>query len=250
MMLTSLRFLFASTCLLLPAAHADDAHWSYHGDQGPAHWGEVGSPLCASGKTQSPIDIDRHQVQSKKLTPESLQVNYRQLPLRLLNNGHSIQADALGDESLTFKGEAYRLRQFHFHVPSEHLFNHRAYPMEMHLVNQTVDGRLLVLGVMIEEGKENAELAHLWRAMPSVEGQKAVLAGKDSPDLEKLLPGKTHHFYYTGSLTTPPCSEGVQWVLYERPIELSRQQIEQFRKLFKDNHRPALGLEGREIDED
>lgn len=230
------------------------AHWTYQGDNGPDHWGDLAGALenaqCAKGHAQSPIDINMQQVQHRKVVADDLHINYERSSLKLANNGHTIQAILDVNNTLTYKGEVYRLLQFHFHTPSEHQFNHQSYPMEMHLVNQGKDGRLLVLSLLIEEGKKNHELAALWEALPRIEGKTAALNEKTAPDLGKLLPEHSKHAFYQGSLTTPPCTEAVQWVLFEQPIELSHQQIEQFRQLFPDNHRPVQPLNGREVDED
>ncbi|MFV3329307.1 carbonic anhydrase [Pseudomonas sp. NY15437] len=242
--------LLAPLCLALSTAHAADAHWSYSGDQGPAHWGELGSALCASGAEQSPIDIEKSKVEPKKVPASELKLHYGKTALTLLNNGHTLQASAADGDTLTYKGTEYRLLQFHFHTPSEHQFNHQPYPMEMHLVNQDKGGHLLVLGLMIQQGNENKQLAQLWKHLPTQQGQEAPLAAALAPDLARLVPAASHHLFYHGSLTTPPCTEGVQWVLFEKPIELSKQQIQQFQALFPDNHRPTQSDTGREVDED
>lgn len=247
---TCFSYLIAPLCLALSTAHAADAHWAYTGDQGPAHWGELGSALCASGHEQSPIDVEKSRTQPQKVDAAELKLHYGKTSLKLINNGHTIQASAADGDTLTYKGTDYRLVQFHFHTPSEHQFNHQSYPMEMHLVNQDKDGHLLVLGLMIKEGRANNELANLWKHLPSQEGKEAQLAAKSAPDLAKLVPSASHHLYYHGSLTTPPCTEGVQWVLFEQPIEMSKQQIGQFHKLFPDNHRPTQSATSREVGED
>lgn len=248
--ISSFTSLLAPLCLALSTAHAADAHWTYNGDQGPAHWGELGSPLCASGHEQSPINVENAEVQAQKVDASQLQLHYDQIPLKLINNGHTIQASTAEGDTLTYKGTDYRLLQFHFHTPSEHQINHKAYPMEMHLVNQDKDGHLLVLGLMIKAGHANKELASLWKQLPAKEGREVQLAAKLAPNLSKLIPVASHHLFYHGSLTTPPCTEGVQWVLFENPIEMSKQQIGQFHKLFPDNHRPTQSATGREVDED
>ncbi|WP_447745172.1 carbonic anhydrase [Pseudomonas nicosulfuronedens] len=247
---TRFSCLLVPLCLALSTAHAADAHWSYNGDQGPTHWGELGSALCTNGGEQSPIDIEKSRVEPKKVPASDLLLHYGKTPLKLINNGHTIQASTPGGDTLTYKGTEYRLLQFHFHTPSEHQFSHQPFPMEMHLVNQDKDGHLLVLGLMIKEGRANKQLASLWKQLPTQEGKEAELNAKSAPDLAKLVPSASHHLFYHGSLTTPPCTEGVQWVLFEQPIEMSRQQIERFHQLFPDNHRPTQTAISREVDED
>ncbi|MDF3932289.1 carbonic anhydrase [Pseudomonas citronellolis] len=242
--------LLASLCLLLPGARASENHWSYQGDQGPAHWAGLGSPVCGTGQSQSPIDLDMHRLTPRPLHPDDLHIAYGKQALQVINNGHTIQASPAGDEGLTYKGQAYSLAQFHFHTPSEHLIDHHHYPLEMHLVNRAPDGHLLVLAAMIKRGRENPELAGLWNALPQSGASETHLDAGQAPDLARLLPTGGHHLFYTGSLTTPPCSEGVQWVIFEQPLEMSTAQIGRFRQLFPDNHRPAQPLDGREVDED
>nr|WP_172424651.1 carbonic anhydrase family protein [Pseudomonas sp. A46] len=240
----------AAVCLSVQAVSASPAHWSYRGDQGPDHWGELGDKLCSTGQMQSPVNIDWREVTSRSVDSDALRVDYQVLPMEVLNNGHSIQAKPMGETGLSYMGRHYRLMQFHFHTPSEHQFDQREYPMEMHLVHQADDGGLLVLGVMIEQGEANDELADLWDVLPEEEGGEARLGLLMAPQLQRLLPATGHHLFYDGSLTTPPCTEGVKWVLYEQPIQLSASQIQRFRELFPDNHRPARALDGREVDED
>ena len=248
--ITRFSYLLAPFCLAMSTAHAADAHWSYNGDHGPSHWGELGSALCASGGEQSPIDIERSRVQPKKIDPSELKLHYGKTPLQLINNGHTIQAAVSEGDTLTYQGTEYRLVQFHFHTPSEHRFNHQPYPMEMHLVNQDKDGHLLVIALMIKAGHANRELGPLWEQLPVMEGGEKHLEAASAPDLAQLIPSASHHLYYHGSLTTPPCTEGVQWVLFEQPIELSKQQIEHFHRLFADNHRPTQNAASRKVDED
>ncbi|WP_397432119.1 carbonic anhydrase [Pseudomonas chlororaphis] len=243
-------YLFGPLFLSLSSLHATAADWTYHGDHGPAHWGEFGSELCAQGAQQSPIDVEIKKVRPVKGSASDLNIGYGVSSLKIVNNGHTIQANVIDGESVTFKGREYRLVQFHFHTPSEHRIDHRAYPMEMHLVNQDPDGHLLVIGLMVKQGHNNQALAGLWKQLPDREGKEATLSAKDAPDLGSLLPANSHHVFYTGSLTTPPCTEGVQWVLFEQPIELSRAQIEKIHQLFPDNHRPAQPVNQREVDED
>jgi len=199
---------------------------------------------------QSPINVEMKRVHLIKSDASELQINYGDSALHLKNNGHTIQVDVIGDATVIFKGNEYRLVQFHFHTPSEHMINHQSYPMEMHLVNQDKDGRLLVLGIMIKEGEGNQAIASLWNHLPATQGKEVALDKNTAPNVATLLPSASHHLFYNGSLTTPPCTEGVQWVLFEQSIGLSKSQIHQFRKLFSDNHRPAQPVNEREVDED
>ncbi|MGK0162537.1 carbonic anhydrase [Pseudomonas mosselii] len=246
------RNLFTVACLGLPFAwaNAESTHWTYKGDHGPAHWGDLGNALCAKGTQQSPINVSMKQVHPLKGYASALQTRYGTTALEIVNNGHTIQANVLNTQALTFMGFEYQLRQFHFHTPSEHQIDHRTYPMEMHLVNERDDGHLLVLSVMIQEGKHNPDLATLWEQLPVTAGQQVNLGTDAAINLNALLPASSHHVFYKGSLTTPPCTEDVQWVLYEHPIELSHTQIDKFQHLFPDNHRQPQPVNNREVDED
>ncbi|SDZ66976.1 carbonic anhydrase [Pseudomonas sp. NFIX28] len=243
-------YLFGPLCLSLSSLSATAADWAYQGDHGPAHWDRFGSQLCAQGTQQSPINVELKKLRPLEGHSSDLKIDYGAAALKVVNNGHTIQANVIDKEIVTFKGTAYRLRQFHFHTPSEHQIDGLSYPLEMHLVNRDQDGRLLVIGLLAKEGKRNRELAALWEQLPDAEGKTLTLKAKDAPDLGSLVPAASHHVFYKGSLTTPPCTEGVQWVLFEQPIELSKAQIQKIRQLFPDNHRPAQPLNEREVDED
>lgn len=248
--LTRYLSILAPLCMSLSTVHATEAHWAYQRNHGPSHWGAFSSGLCSAGNQQSPINVEMKNVRPLKSNASDLRVSYGASALNLKNNGHTIQVDIIDDATMTFKNNEYRLAQFHFHTPSEHLINHRPYPMEMHLVNRDKNGQLLVLGIMIKEGDRNKAFEALWGHLPTTEGQEVALDEDAAPNLNSLLPRTSHHLFYKGSLTTPPCTEGVQWVLFEQHIELSEFQIHQFRKLFSDNHRPAQPVNEREIDED
>ncbi|QXI11259.1 carbonic anhydrase [Pseudomonas zeae] len=238
--------------LYLPLAHVNavETPWTYQGNHDSKHWGEFGSALCTGGAQQSPIDVELKQVQLHKIMTSDLIINYKTSPVNLQNNGHTIQISVNDGGSLSFQDHEYKLAQYHFHTPSEHQINHLSFPMELHLVHQNTNGRLLVLGVMVKEGKKNTELALLWNHLPGKIGKEAMVSAKLAPVLNRLIPVPSHHFYYKGSLTTPPCTEGVQWILFEQPIEMSKSQIQKFLELFPDNHRPLQQLNYREVDED
>lgn len=210
--------------------------WGYGGDTGPEHWGEL-SPefqVCGLGREQSPIDL--HHPISADLTP--LILAYQPAPLMVLNNGHTIQVNINGGNTLDLDGKTYRLRQFHFHHPSEHTVAGAAFPMEVHFVHTHADGSLVVLGVFIQAGAENPALQPIWEAMPT--HKSAVLTVPDvAIDPSDLLPSEDNTFRYFGSLTTPPCSEMVTWLVFQRPIEASRAQIDQFGQIFAHNARPV-----------
>ncbi len=217
------------------------AHWSYDSKSGPEHWAELSQDFvtCKTGIRQSPIDVR----QSFKAQLPSLEFNYRGVPLKVSNNGHTIQVDQKGAGNMKFQGQEYQLLQFHFHTPSEHHVAGEASEMEVHFVHKNDRGQLAVVGVMIKAGKENRALQAVWDGMPKeiseAEVKGALINAGD------VLPAGKHYHHYIGSLTTPPCSEGVRWIVMNEPIELSQAQIEKFKTVFPHNARPVQALEDR-----
>ncbi|MDQ0243353.1 carbonic anhydrase [Bacillus fengqiuensis] len=224
------------------------AHWSYEGETGPEHWGELDPSYsaCINGNEQSPINIEFSQVKTNERL-ENIQIQYKPTPFSLVNNGHTVQANAsTPTNSIVVEGNEYKLAQFHFHTPSEHQLNGQPYDMELHLVHQDANGKLAVLGVMIQEGTESEKLASIWDALPKEETEKDVTV-EEEVDLQALLPVDQTSFHYNGSLTTPPCAEEVKWIIFEQPMEMSKEQIQAFQQIFPDNHRPVQSLNEREI---
>ncbi len=229
-------------------------HWDYEGVEGPGHWAmlEPSYMACETGRQQSPINIEMPQHEEKQ---EELSFHYQPTPLRVLNNGHTIQVNYQEGSYLRLNGKSYKLRQFHFHDPSEHHIDGKTYPMEMHLVHQDDAGHTLVVGLLLAFGKENQVFAragdfleeHTGHRLSSKVGEVSI----DAPiNVMDLLPSNTHHFSYHGSLTTPPCSEGVQWIILKTPIEVSKVQAERFITTIGPNARPIQPLGEREILED
>lgn len=232
--------------LLGGKALASDAkpHWTYKGAAGPADWGDLDPAfaVCRTGAQQSPIDL-AHAIPTEiaagsvKWQPASQAV--------ILNNGHTIQVNTPDAGTLVLDANPYTLAQFHFHHGSEHTVDGVKFPMEAHFVHKAADGKsLTVLGVFIVEGDANSTLTSLWAAMPEEEGEKPL---KGSVDPRGLLPAAMTAYRYEGSLTTPPCSEIVNWVVLKEPITASQAQVAAFAKLFPDNARPVQALNRRFI---
>lgn len=210
------------------------AHWSYKGKTGPNHWGslEPEYKACRSGREQSPIDITR----VKMKTLSNIRFYYKSSNLNIINNGHTIQVNTDRGSSIRINGEKYDLVQFHFHTPSEHTIEGSRYPMEMHLVHKNKKGALAVVGVMMVVGRHNRLLESLWDNLPYQEGKESL---KERINLAELLPAGEQTFRYPGSLTTPPCSEGVKWNILLAPIAISNEQLTAFRDIFENNSRPV-----------
>ncbi len=232
-----------------------NVHWTYHGDDGPESWGvlkdnsgHTAFPTCAVGQMQSPVDISGVGTEEDG---QSIDFDYQATPLVVKNNGHTIQVDYSAGSSMSIGGDTYKLLQFHFHTPSEHTVMGEPYPMEGHLVHARGEGdalELAVVGFLIEEGDHNDALQSIWNVMPATEGK--VEAESVMIDASDLLPDDDageEYYAYAGSLTTPPCSEGVRWQVLEKPIEASEAQIAAFQEIFVLNARPVQDLNGREI---
>lgn len=217
------------------------AEWGYTGPTGPAYWGTL-SPayaLAKTGRRQSPVDL--HSATSKKLP--SLNLQYRPSKIHLIYNGHTIQENEDPGSCELLNGVRYELQQFHFHSPSEHTVDGRHFPMEMHLVHQSQDGRVAVVGVLIEIGAHNHAFDDLWSMLP--DDRQPGRDSEKSIDVGRLLPRELAYYSYEGSFTTPPCTEDVQWAVLKQPIVLSAAQVEAFRAVIQGNNRPVQPLHGR-----
>jgi carbonic anhydrase len=205
--------------------------------------------LCAGGKAQSPVDLSGARQQKSdamKLAfpAANLRIIHQTHVLDAIDNGHTIQINYDSGETFKIGNESYELRQYHFHSPSEHTVNGRHYPMEMHLVHLSKDKKIAVIGVFIEEGRHNSAFDAIWSNLPQKTGQEVHIENVQV-DIDDMLPGNKTTYRYSGSLTTPPCSEDVRWFVYAEPIELSRDQIKAFRNIFHGNYRPIQPLNNR-----
>lgn len=217
--------------------------WSYEGTSDPGHWSELQSDysLCATGQSQSPINLRSQDLSSNH---ETLNVDYHSSPLDEVNNGRTVTVNYAAGNTLTVNNQTYELVQFHFHAPSEHRINNKSSAMEMHLVHKNAANELAVLGVMIQPGAANPLLDEIWENMPAVEEENAPNL---EIDVRSLLPRDRSFYHYQGSLTTPPCSESVNWAILKQPIQASRQQISTFKSRFHANARPVQALNNRSI---
>jgi carbonic anhydrase len=211
-------------------------HWSYEGEAGPAHWGELspGFRACAVGLEQSPVDLPAETIAAL----DAAAIAWRPMPLRIVNNGHTIQVHATPGSFATIDGRRYEMQQFHFHHPSEHLLAGKAFDLECHFVHRAASGELAVIGVFVRPGAVNAALQPIWNAMPQHEGPERDAGAAIDPSA--LLPTERQCFRYMGSLTTPPCTEGIAWTVFRTAIQASPGQIHQFAALFNGNARPAV----------
>lgn len=224
------------------APEAHHPHWAYDGTEGPAAWGTLASEYrqCATGHRQSPIALALDASELSSLPP--LAFHYGPTEVDEVNTGHTIQEQTLVRESVELSGRSYRLEQFHFHHPSEHTLDGVHYPLEIHFVHRSAAGALLVVGVLVGEGAEHAALGVLFDKLPHDHESIRL-----SIDTATLLPDDHHYVTYAGSLTTPPCTEGVTWDVLRTPITASAEQLQRFATLFPHNNRPVMPLDGRRV---
>ncbi|HIV49187.1 carbonic anhydrase [uncultured Helicobacter sp.] len=224
---------------LLGTSVVNAAHWGYGEHNGPHKWG-AHYPQC-NGKEQSPINI---LTKTARSTTNALKVAYKADSKNIINNGHSVQVNFTQKGGISYQGKDYKLVQLHFHTPSENTIDNVVYPLEMHLVHSNAEGGLLVIGVLFEEGRANAELQKIIVNAPAKSGGNNKLT-KLNP--QKLLPKTLAYYAFDGSLTTPPCSQNVQWVVLQGVLSASKRQIDVLHRIMHDNSRDVQPLNGREI---
>ena len=224
------------------AAHHEAAHWTYEGHTGPAQWAGLSDEnIACGGVHQSPIDLADAEPARK-----ALEFIYQPTPLNLVNNGHTIQQDVVPGSQLRVGTDTYALKQFHMHTPSEHTVEGKAYAMELHLVHRNDAGQLAVVGVLFERGATNAFLETFWRHLPAASNDRHSDPSVQL-DIRGLLPASSACFAYEGSLTTPPCTEGVRWLVLETPVQLAPAQLDAFRAIYAHNARPVQPRNDRAI---
>jgi carbonic anhydrase len=227
-------------------AHGGEVHWDYEGENGPQAWGRLKPAfnVCAIGKRQSPINIvDGNTLQGPA---EPVQFNYTPSDASVVNNGHTIQVDVQGDNGIVVRGSNYRLVQFHFHTPSEEQINYKRSPMVAHLVHKNDEGQLAVVAILLELGKSNELIDKVWTYMPLDAGDRVRMPA-GILNMNELLPIDQRYYQFIGSLTTPPCTEGVLWMVMKQPIQISKAQYRLFTQLYPNNARPVQALNGRPV---
>jgi carbonic anhydrase len=218
-------------------------HWGYDGAEGPAHWGDH-APECKTGKQQSPINLQtKGKHRAKKTDLPRIGFQWAKVKGTLVNNGHTIQVNLEPGNSIDVSGTKYELAQFHFHTPSEHLVDGHHTALEVHFVHKTAEGKLAVVGILIDEkGAANAAMQPVFAALDK--------PGAIDVDLPAILPRKHLYFNYPGSLTTPPCSEGVNWIVLKERLHTSAASVKAFKKIFPHNARPAQEVGERVVQVD
>lgn len=234
--------LFGCSSLISASKEKGKSHWGYIGEKGPENWGNLSEDFytCQSGQSQSPVNLQS----AVDADLPTLKINYKDTPLRIINNGHTIQINYQPGSILTLDDEPYELLQFHFHHPSEHKVEGEALPMELHIVHKSKKGSLAVIGVFLKEGQANPTLQRVWQSMPRKQGKEQTISNINI-NVSDLLPKDQDYYRYFGSLTTPPCSETVNWIVLKEPVEISNQQIQKFAQIFPINARPVQQVKRR-----
>lgn len=221
--------------------------WSYEGKLGPDRWAKLDSDyaLCSNGRRQSPIDV-RSPIRGDLPPPR---IAYQPVPLQLLDDGHGIEANGQGGGTLTVDGEEFELQAVRFRHPAEEMVGGKRAAMSLQFEHRAKSGRVAIMAVPVQPGKEaHRTIRTLWTDLPLEQGRPAIPAGiKFDPG--QLLPAKRDYITYSGSLTRPPCTEGVLWLIMKQPVLFSREQIEDFAKIYKHNVRTVQPTHGRVIKE-
>ena len=244
---------FFATSLVFAGGHGGESkhggnHWGYTGHSGPGNWGDLSEKfqMCKLGSSQSPIDI-RYDALVKTRALEEINFSYNRGALSVVNNGHTIQVNVKEGNSISIDGIRFELKQFHFHTPSENEIQGKSFPLEAHFVHVSSGGKIAVVAVLFEEGRFNSTLKKIWKKMPYRAGTTEHLE-LSVAYINILLPRDKSYYRFSGSLTTPPCSEGVRWFVLKNYSRVSEQQVADFLNIMKHpNNRPIQPINARKI---
>lgn len=235
----------AAVIAATPPPPRHGTRWSYDGEDGPANWSSINVDWakCGTGNRQSPIDIR----DGMKVDLEQIVFDYNPASFTVVDNGHTIEVNLNGGNYITVQNRTYELLQFHFHRPSEERINGKSFEMVVHLVHKDAEGKMAVVSVLLERGKAHSLIQTVWNNLPLEKGD--VVSPSVVLDMKELLPKHRDYFTYMGSLTTPPCSEGVLWLVMKEPVQASPAQMALFSRLYPLNARPVQASGGRVIKE-
>lgn len=246
-----LKIIIGTILLLLGSIVNAGVHgsWGYSGDANPVHWGDIKPEffMCKEGKNQSPINIDNTNIVLANGL-QKLEFSYTTGAKDALNNGHTIKVDVAEGSYIKIDGIKFELKQFHFHSPSENQINGVNFPLEAHFVHQSKDGQLAVVAVMYKEGKQNTTLKKICKTI-FTDIHKVHPCKLTAEDIKKLLPKNKDYYRFSGSLTTPPCSEGVRWIVLKEYLEIGKAQVDKFVNVMMKGHnnRPVQPLNARKV---
>ena len=224
-------------------AQADSPHWTYEGATGPEHWSALdpANTPCSQGHEESPIDLRG----ARKVALPALTFDYKPAEWKIVDNGHTVQVIVPPGSSMVAGGDRYELVQFHFHHPSEEAIAGKHFDMVIHMVHKDQYGHLAVVAVLLADGAPNVVIQKLWDSLPKKEGEVDAVGAPLDPGM--LLPVSHGYYTFVGSLTTPPCSEGVRWFVMKAPLKISVSEEQAFAKLFPNNARPVQPWNGRTV---
>lgn len=240
----SSAFISAFAAIAVTAVALAESRWGYSGDTGPENWGKLDDAYvaCETGREQSPIDLA--DFVEADLKP--IEFAYKPGTEEIINNSHTVQINYAPGNTITVDGHEFELKQFQFHAPSENTINGKQFPLEAHLVHADKDGKLAVIAVMFEQGRDNPLLNPLWMKMPRKAGDRNALP--KPYDVSAMLPSNRDYYRFKGSLTTPPCTEGVLWFVLKQPATVGKPQLDQFtRAIGHPNNRPVQPLNERQV---
>ncbi len=220
------------------------ADWGYYGKKGPSAWGKLDPAYsaCSRGKEQSPIDIRNPKIDP---TLKPIEFHYVSGPVTIVNTGHTVRINTTPGSYIVFGGTRYDLAEFHFHHPAEDLVDGKLSDMVIDLVHKSADGHLAIIAVRLNEGRVNGSLAALWPSLPRTPGSTVAIQEPFNP--LGLLPSDRRYWTYMGSITVPPCTEGVRWLSMQTPTEIAQDQLQAFASLYPDNARPIQSSRKRDI---
>lgn len=220
--------------------------WSYADNTGPAHWGDLNAEYatCKNGKNQSPVDIK----EARDVNLKPIKFDYEMLvPSRIVNDGRSVHVEMWSGGKIELDGTSFTLKQINFHTPSEHTVHGKHFPLEAQFVHQSEDNELAIIAILYVPGKPNSTISRLWEKLPVEQGKSERLGAYELKTIE-IKDELKHYYYINGSLTTPPCTEGVRWIIMKQPYTVSRQQVEKLQQaLGQPNNRPVQPLNARVI---
>ena len=246
MQIRSVTLIVCCTVFLGVASAAQEHHpkhdWDYGEELGPSQWGDLKPEFapCKTGHRQSPIDIRNPQ----KADLPAIHFDYKGSPLHIIDNGHTIMVNYAAGSSMSVGGKKYTLKQFHFHRPSEEKIDGKSFDMTVHLVHADEEGKLAVVAVLLQEGEDNPLVRELWSDLPQEKEQEELL-DKIQIDVSRILPSDRSYYTFSGSLTTPPCTEDVTWFVLKHPTTVSAAEINQFSQLYRNDARPTQPLYDR-----
>lgn len=234
-------------CWQGPAVASEAVHWSYGGDTGPEHWADLSDEFeaCRLGKNQSPIDIKTQSIVAADLSP--IELDYQGQTESIVNNGHTLQVNVSGHNVFSVEGEQFKLSQFHFHSPSEHRIDGEAFPLEAHFVHQNEKGELAVIGLMFRLGENNPDLIKFGEVAPKKAGDVAQYSRPMSDFVDRKSKEIASYYRYNGSLTTPPCSEGLRWFVIPLTETMSEEQVASYIDLIGADARGAQPVNARVV---